>query len=339
MTYRSIEAYVDDLAWRLRVGLRGRRRIISEVTAHLADLVAEEEAAGQTPQAAARRAAARFGVPEELAAEFNRDSALHSTRVAAWALAASVAAAFFAAGLALRGGAPAVPWPNQAVYYAVPALLVQVAAMCAGTAFLLAVVAPRLLGRAPQKTQTLAPVVRSQAAAVVALAPVAVVSAGNIAHAGWAEGAMSALVVLAVPVALVFSVRALLRVGTVFGGDSTLDVLADCCEALAARWTWSALLVELVAGTWAAAAARAPRLMSWLEMRRHPWRSAVTISVAAGVALKAPDLLKGDLDYPAAALETVAAFLGYCLFSGLLGLRARKPFGAAGIEGLEVAEA
>src|SRR6185437_6181099 len=123
MTYRSVEGYVDDLAWRLRVGMRGRRRIAAEVTAHLADLVAEEEAAGHTPQAAARRATARFGAPEELAAEFNQDCALHSARVAAWALVACVVAAVGAAGLANRGGAPVVPWPNQAAYYALPVLL------------------------------------------------------------------------------------------------------------------------------------------------------------------------------------------------------------------------
>ncbi|MEY9926047.1 hypothetical protein ABH926_000667 [Catenulispora sp. GP43] len=316
--YRSIEGYVDDLAWRLRVGTRGRRRIVSEVAAHLADLAAEEEAAGYTPQAAARRAAARFGAPEELAAEFNRDSALHSARAAAWALVACVVAAVGAAGLANRGGAPAVPWPDQAVYYGVPVLLGQVAGMCAGTAFLLTVIAPRLLGRAPR---TLGTTVRAQAAAVLALAPIAVVAAGNVAHSAWMVGAASALVALAVPVAVVFSVRALLRVDTVAGGDSTLDVIADCCEALASRWMWSTRVFEQVSRVWTAAAVRMPRLMSWLEMRRHPWRSAVTISVAAGIALKAPDLLKGDVDYPAAVIEAAAAFAGYCLFSGLLGLR------------------
>ncbi|MBS2537069.1 hypothetical protein KGQ20_30360, partial [Catenulispora sp. NF23] len=335
--YRSIEAYADDLAWRLRVGLRGRRRIVSEVSAHLADLVAEEEAAGQTPQAAARRATARFGAPEELAAEFNRDCALHSARIAAWALVACVIASVGAAGLALRGGAPAAPWPNQAVYYAVPALLAQVAAMCAGTAFLLAVIAPWLLGRTPR---TLATVVRAQAVAVLALAPIAVVSAGNIAHAGWTEGAMSALVALAVPVAMVFSVRARLRAGTVVGGASTLDVIVDCCAALAERWTWSAQLYGLVTGTWAVAVERMPRLMSWLEMRRHPWRSAVTISAAAGVVLKLPDLVfKADVDLPAAAVEALAAFLGYCVFSALLGLRTREPSDAVGVEGLAVGQA
>lgn len=319
MTYRSIEGYVDDLAWRLRVGMRGRRRIVAEVAAHLADLVAEEEAAGHTPQAAARRATARFGAPQELAAEFNRDCALHSARVAAWALVACVASAVGAAGLANQGGAPAVPWPNQAVYYALPVLLGQVAAMCAGTAFLLTVAAPWLLGRTPQ---TLATAVRAQAVGVLALAPVAVVAAGNIARAAWDVGAMSALVAVAVPVALVFSARALMRVDTVAGGGSTLDVIADCCEVLALRWRWSTRLFGLVTRTWTETAERMPALMSWVEMRRHPWRSAVAISVAAGVALKAPDLLKGDVDVPAAAIEAVAAFVGYCLFGTLLGLRA-----------------
>jgi len=337
--YRSIEAYTDDLARQLRVGQRGRRRIVTEITAHLADLIAEEQAAGLTPQAATRRATLRFGGPEELATEFNRDCALHSLRVAAWALVACVAAAVGAAGLANRGGAPAAPWPDQAAYYAVPVLLGQLAAMCAGTAFLLVVLAPRLLGRTPASPASLAAAVRAQAVAVLALAPIAVISAGNIARSTWAVGAMSALVALAVPVALVLSIRSVLRVGTVSGGTSTLDVIADCCEALALRWTWSARLYELATGVWSAAAARMPRLMSWLEMRRHPWRSAVTLSVAAGVALKAPDLLKGDLDVPAAAVEAAAAFLGYCLFSGLLGLRTRTPRDAVRVEGLETARA
>lgn len=334
MAYRSVEGYVEDLAWRLRVGMRGRRRIVSEVTAHLADLVAEEEAAGYTPQAATRRATARFGAPEDLAAEFNHDSALHSARVAAWALVTCTSAAVGAAGLALRGGAPAVPWPNQTLYYGVTELLGQVAGMCAGIAFLLAVIAPRLLGRAPR---TLATVARAQLAAVVALLPVAVISAANIAHAGWPVGAASALVAVAVPVATVFSVRALLRVGTVSGGTSTLDVIADCCEALASRWTGSARVYGFVVGAWVSAAERMPWLTSWLEMRRHPWRAAVTISVAAGVAMKAPDVLKGDLDYPAAAIEAAAAFVGYCLLSAMLGLRTREPFDGVRVEGFEVA--
>ena len=78
--------------------------------------------------------------------------------------------------------------------------------------------------------------------------------------------------------------------------------------------------------------------MGWLEPRRHPWRAAVTASIAAGIALKLPDLvLKGDVDLPAAAVEAVAAFTGYVLLGGLLGLRQRlqtpESLGAAGAEG------
>lgn len=329
MIYRSIQGYVDDLVARLRVGTRGRRRIAAEVAAHLADLVAEEEAAGHTPQAAARRATARFGSPEALAAEFNRDSALHSTRVAAWALVACVTATVGAAGLANQGGAPSAPWPNQGLYYALPVFLGQVAAMCAGTAFLLAVVAPRVLRRTPQ---TLATAVRAQAVALLALAPAAVVAAGNIARSAWAVGAVSALAALALLPALFLGIRALMRVGTVAGGGSTLDVIADCFEELASRWRWSTRLSGLVIRTWTAAVGRMPRAMSWLEMRRHPWRSAVTISVAAGVVLKTPDLVKGDVDVLAAGVEAVAAFVGYCLFGALLGLRTGRPLDANSVE-------
>ncbi|NUR57357.1 MAG: hypothetical protein HOV87_01385 [Catenulispora sp.] len=335
MTYRSIDAYVEDLAWRLRVGMRGRRRIMREVAAHLADLVAEEEAGGLTPQAAARRATTRFGAPEELAAEFNRDSAQHSARVAAWSLAVCFAGAFLAAGLA-QTEAPANPWPGDTVYYAVTAILVQVAGFCAGTAFLLAVAAPWVLGR----QQGLGTAVRAAAAAALVLVPVAVVAAGNIGAAGRLEGALSAFVAVAVPVAVVFSARALTRVGEHTPSPSTLDVIAECTEALALRWSWSARLFALITTAWTAVGDRLPGLRTWLELRRHPWRAAATVCAAAGVALKLPDLLIGDLDLPAAAFEAVAAFTGFALFGGLLGLRSgargperREPLDALGVEG------
>ncbi|MBW8806758.1 MAG: hypothetical protein JF587_23320, partial [Catenulisporales bacterium] len=110
------------------------------------------------------------------------------------------------------------------------------------------------------------------------------------------------------------------------------------CEALAQRSPWTARLLTLAEGTWAAAVDRFPHAMGWLEPRRHPWRAAITTSIAAGVALKLPDLvLKGDVDLPAAAVEAVAAFTGYVLLGGLLGLRQRlqtpESLGAAGAEG------
>ncbi|MFD0630710.1 hypothetical protein ACFQ9X_02655 [Catenulispora yoronensis] len=88
---------------------------------------------------------------------------------------------------------------------------------------------------------------------------------------------------------------------------------------------------------WTEAVERTPRLISWLELRRHPWRAAAVISFAAGFTLKLPDQLTGDFDFPAVAIEAVAAFTGFAVFGGLLGLRSRirapGPLDALGAEG------
>ena len=324
--YRSADAYIDDLLWQLRVGRRARARIGREVGDHLAELVAEEESRGLTPQAAARRAATRFGAPAELAAEFNRDVAVDGLRRSAWALAVCVGVAFVAAGGVLRGWGSARPWPSESVYYAVPELLVQVAAVCALNGLVLAVVAPWVRG-VPLTARPRQLAARSLTAAALALLPVAVVSAGNIGGgSAWVEGAMSAFVALAVPVAGFWSLRAAARTRSLEAAsadaESTLDVLVECCLALADRWGWTGRVAALVTRVWARAVDRAPTLMSWFELRRHPWRTAFTVSLAAGVALKAPDLvLKGEVDLLAAAIEAVAVFVCYSLLGGLLGLR------------------
>ena len=341
--YRSIEAYVEDLAWQLRVGRRAGRRIGRGVADHLAELVAEEEAAGQTPPAAVRRAATRFGEPAELAAEFNHDAAVHGVRRAAWALLVCAGAAFVAAGGALRGWGPAVPWPDERVYHAVPELLVQVVGVCVLNALLLAVVAPAIRG-VPLGGRPLELAGRSLTVAALAMLPVAAVSAGNVAGADWGEGAMSAFVAVTVPVATVWAVSAAARVEALEPArwadavghntenhpgarstESALDVLADCLLTLAARRPWSTRLAREVTDRWSRAVDHAPTLMSWLELRRHPWRTALTVSVAAGVALKSTDLiLKGDIDIPAAAIEAAAVFVAFSLLGGLLGLRASR---------------
>lgn len=329
MTYRSVEAYADDLAWRLRVGRLARRRILQEVTAHLAEIVAEEEAGGQTPQAAARRAAERFGAPEALAAEFNRDAAGHLLRRSSWALVACVAVAFLAAGAAVQGWGPAAAWPGDAVFGLVTLVLVQVAGVCALNGLFLAVVAPWIRGdglsgrRARYAGQ-------SVALAAVALLPVAVVAAGNLARTdSLLERALLALVAVAVPVAAVAGWQAASRSDLLAGPetaeDSTLDVIVGCCEALAARSEWSARRYRQVKDLWSRCDGLAPGVVPWFQLRRHPWRTAVSVSVAAGVALKLPDLLlKGDVDFPAAAIEAVAVFVSYGLLGGLLGLRAER---------------
>ena len=62
-----------------------------------------------------------------------------------------------------------------------------------------------------------------------------------------------------------------------------------------------------------------------LDLRHHPWRAAATTSVAAGLALKAPDLLIGDPDLLAAAVEAVTVYASFAALGGLLGLRGSRP--------------
>lgn len=326
MTYRSIDAYVSDLTRRLRVRRRTRRRIEQEVTAHLADLVAEEEATGMTPQAAARRAAERFGRPEALAAEFNRNAAEHLLRRASWALAGCAAVAFVATGVWVRDGGALTAWPDDLLFGLTTQVLVQVAGVCALIGLFLAVVAPwirhvPLAGAAARRAG------RSVVLAAAALLPVAVVAGGNVARTTVPlERVLFVAVAVTVPLASGWAWLAASRAGLLAGeGDATtLDAVVECCQTLLTRTAWSARGYERAAALWARCEERAPGGISWFQLRRHPWRAALSLSIAAGVALKAPDLvIKGEVDLSAAGVEAAAAFLGYCLLGGLLGLRGR----------------
>ena len=326
--YRTVESYISDLIWQLRVGNRARRRIAREVGDHRAELVAEEQARGLTPQAATRRATTRFGAPADLAAEFNRDVAVHGLRWAAWALVVCVSTAGAAAGAALQGWGPTAPWPNEAVFSVVTQLLAQVAGVCALNAWFLAVVAPWIRG-VPLAGRPLRLTARSLVAATLALVPVAVVAAGNIGGTENRLGAaLFACVVVCVPVAAFWALRAASRAEQLAeasqGSESTLAVIAACCPALVARWARADAAFEACTARWDRAVDRAPQVMCWFQLRRHPWRTALTVSVAAGIALKAPDLLlKGEVDVLAAGVEAAAVFVAYVLLGGLLGLRER----------------
>lgn len=73
--------------------------------------------------------------------------------------------------------------------------------------------------------------------------------------------------------------------------------------------------------------------MRWLDLRRHPWRTALTVSLAAGLGLKAPDLiLQGDPEFYDAAAEMVAVFVSFTALGGLLGLRGGRPHATAAAE-------
>ncbi|MEV0407328.1 permease prefix domain 1-containing protein [Actinoallomurus sp. NPDC050550] len=331
MMHEPMRDYVCDLLSGLRVGAGRRRRIAAEVSDHLTELIDEERRRGVPLEEAAERAQVRFGDPRALAAEFNADIARHSLNRAAWALVGCVTVAFAAAGLALKGTPPARPWPSPSLFYAVPELLVQIAIVCCLNGLFLAVVAPWLRGTAlagrPAKLAG-----RSLATAAVALIPVAVVAAGNLGPSvPFPERLLLAVVTVGVPVAAYAALRAAGRaswLGSTRDGENTLDVIAAVCRASADRVPYGGRVVQSAESLWRAAYRRAPRLMRWLDLRRHPWRAAATASVAAGLVLKAPDLLVGDPDLIDAALEAVAVFVCFTAFGGLLGLRNGRPAGA-----------
>jgi hypothetical protein len=67
-----IDAYLGELERQLRLPRRARRRILSEVRAHLLDAAAAERRSTTEASCAAERAVLRFGLAAETAGQFNR---------------------------------------------------------------------------------------------------------------------------------------------------------------------------------------------------------------------------------------------------------------------------
>jgi hypothetical protein len=67
-----IDAYLDELERELRVPRRARRRILTEVRAHLLDAAEAEQPWATKGSCAAERAVLRFGPATETARQFNR---------------------------------------------------------------------------------------------------------------------------------------------------------------------------------------------------------------------------------------------------------------------------
>lgn len=326
----TVAGYLSELNTALRVGARCQRRIRAEVADHLAELIAEERERGTDPALAGQRAVERFGAPAELAAEFNADIARHGMNRASWAVAGCGAAAFVAADFSPHASEIARPWPSAWVFTLVTQLWVQVPVTCGAIALLLAAVAPWLLGT-PMRGRAAVLAGRSLTLASFLLLPVAVVATGNLGTGmPLAERLPLAVVAVTVPVAAICGLRAASRatwLGDQRDGDEegVLDVIAAAGEALAGRWALAGRTHRIAGEAWRAARARAPWLTSWLDLRHHPWRAAATTSVAAGLALKAPDLLARDPDFFAAAVEAVTVYLCFAALGGLLGLRGSRP--------------
>lgn len=327
----AVTGYLDELSATLRVGLLRRRRIVAEVADHLAELVDEECTRGADRASAAQHAMARFGAPSTLASELNADAARHGLDRASRLLAIAAAAAVLAGGASLQPGAIAGPWPSGPAFSFLLQLWVQVPAVCAAIALVLTVVAPRLRG-VPLTGNPAGVAARSLTLAGLLFLPVAVVAAGNL-RTGMPAAEQLPLVIIAVgaPVSAICGLRAASRVSSLadpVDDEAVLDVLAATGGALADRWTVTDRAFRTAGQAWSRACARAPRTTRWLDLRRHPWRAAASASVAAGLALTAPDLLAGDPDLLASGIEAVSAYACFAALGGLLGLRGPRARGA-----------
>jgi hypothetical protein len=326
----TVGGYLSELNTALQVGAWRQRRIRAEVSDHLAELIAEERERGTDPALAGQRAVERFGDPAKLAAEFNADTARHAMNRASWALAGCSAAEFVAAGFSPRASEITGPWPSAWVFTLVTQLWVQVPVTCGAIALFLAAVAPWLRGT-PMSGRPAVLAGRSLVLASLLLLPVAVVAVGNLGTGmPLAERLPLAAVAVTGPAAAIWGLRAASRaswLGHQGDEEGVLDVIAAAAEALAGRWALAGRAHRIAGEAWRAASARAPWLTSWLDLRHHPWRAAATTSVAAGLALKAPDLFVGDPDFLASAVEAVMVYVSFAALGGLLGLRGSRPRG------------
>lgn len=339
-----IKRYLAELQAHLRLPGGRRRRILSEVEDHLACAAAELSATGEVgPQDAELQAIQRFGPAPELAQRFLEQEATRSGLRAAQAtgvlgvltgLLVSTAPGraligtvlpdglveFLLAQVALVAGAVtfARGWsssPEGGPHGARLALVLRgtlVVLACAGTGIAYGVVRALLSGT----------VLSLGGWVALAVLVSGVAATGFAAVRGWRLAAAAAL-----PPA----------------GPEQHDILGDIQAAALLALERAAHRVptlaaplrraaSLVATLPAALAHRAPRLSAWLDLRRHPWRFALTVSIVAGLAVAVghgvgegattdhlpKQLLAGGL---IASIEAAAALLGFAVLGRYLGLR------------------
>jgi hypothetical protein len=352
----AIERYLAGLGRELRLPSRLRRRILAEAREHLIDARSDLEAAGWPTPDAERRAVQRFGASRQLGRCFVEDLAAATARRSAAATTLAVAAVL--AGLPLlvlaaimSGGAPAdaIPPPPSPL----PAVLLLLAFQFAVVAGGLGLVRwLRWSGQPAIPVPGLRMLLRSSGVAVGS-AMVAVASevailldlpaADRASPFAAALTAVSGIGSLATLVAVVAVGQAAVRAtrherlvqDAVEPTPLPPDVLDDLL-ALAevvrswSSWRWPAaargldLAVDSGRHAWAWLQDRWPQLASWADLRRHPWRVCIAVTMAASIGSAQWGRDPGEPLLTVAlwsGLEAGAVVAGFALLGGFLGLR------------------
>jgi hypothetical protein len=342
-----ITDYLAELIDALELPAKRRRRIVAEVEDHLQCAAAELHAAGLDAASAEREAIRRFGPASDLAHAFLEDEAARAGR------AAGRAAVLLAILVLLVTADPpglmrwtASPFPAGLLSF----VFAQVAVV---TGALTLVRVWRSGATHGPRGVRLALVLRgAQAVVVCALAlfgcglAVAVGRAGDAPVRVWVVlGVLAAGIGRAWP-ALWHGRRRTLaaRIDTRATPSEREDALADMAALGSAVLAGVERRVAVVGDVRRAVAAglawlrrRAPRLVSWFDLRHHPWRFAWTFALAAGLAIGVGHgILEGGPPplraLPRALLggsllltvEALAVLLSFVALGRFLGIRASE---------------
>jgi hypothetical protein len=355
----TIDRYLTALARELRLPPRLRRRILAEAREHLLDARAELQAAGWPAPDAERQAVRRFGASRQLGRCFVEDLAAATARrsAAVTTLAvATVVAGFPALVLAaiMSGDPPsgAIPPPPSPLPSVLLLLAFQFAVVGGGLGLVRWL---RWSGTPAIPMSGLRMLLRSTGVAVGS-AMVAVASevallldlppADRASPFAAALTAVSGTGSLATLAALVAVGQAAVRAARqeqlapaaaepVAGPLNRHDVLDDLLALTEvarswSSWRWPALALGLErtvdAGrrTWWWFQGRCPQLASWADLRRHPWRVCLAVTLAAAVGSAQWGRDPGEPLSTVAlwsGLEAAAVVAGFALLGGFLGLR------------------
>lgn len=313
-----IGEYLNELQTHLRMPGRRRRRILAEVKDHLECAAAEARAEGIA--APEREAITRFGPVGELAQAFlEHEAARGAVRTAQ---ASGVLGALTGA---LLTGAPGRPLFVTTFPSGVVAFMLGQVALVAG-----------LLTFARGLTGARVALVVRGSAVVLACATVAVVYGTGRAiamDAGCVPLALLALTTAATGVTAARGVGKARTASLSLATPEQPDALGDIWAAAVAASEWARLprAASLVRTLPAAFERRVPWIRE-LDLRRHPWRFAIAVSVAAGLATA---IGHGVIEGPTtshllrqigagaviAGAEALASLTGFALLGRYLGLR------------------
>jgi hypothetical protein len=301
-----IDDYLAELLAHLRLPERRRRRIAAEVEDHLACTAADLHADGLPAQEAEREAIRRFGSAGELARTFLEQEAARAGRSAGWAGAALA----FVSGVLMLGAPGSAVFRGDFPLGVVPFVLGQVALVAGGLTL-----ARAWLGGAHGRLRgpRLALVLRGTLVVLSCAGIGLLFGAGRgLTEARWGPGHWVPLGALAVA--------------------SAATAIVQARAARRARATPAARPPDAEHPDSARHDLIAPVLQA-LGLARHPWRAALAISAAAGVALAAAHgLTEGGLSTHhllrqlaggaiIAGVEAAAALLGFAVLGRYLGLR------------------